>query len=343
VAALEAIHDRRAIVALTTLLSDSDPALAQAAAEALASFAEAGAVEALRRLLAPGNSAPTGVRLAAVQSLGRLHRAGRVDALDVLLDRLLDERESDDLRLCALDAIADLRDDELAPLVGRLVASASVAVAARARTLHARSAPPSATDARELLARLLASPTRPEVALEVAQTLRALGPDVVEPIHRALERTEAPLVIRTLAEVLGHFGAPASITILHRALERLGGLAPADDGTTAETRAAVHVGLAMLDSRIALYALREALAERPPLAARRLLDAASRIGDASLVPAIVALAHDAPPFFDACARALAAIVARERLTRRGRALKGVPQRLQLTLEKLWRAAARTSR
>jgi hypothetical protein len=99
----------------------------------------------------------------------------------------------------------------------------------------------------------------------------------------------------------------------------------------------------MLDSRIALYALREALAERPPLAARRLLDAASRIGDASLVPAIVALAHDAPPFFDACARALAAIVARERLTRRSRALKGVPQRLQLTLEKLWRAAARTSR
>ncbi len=131
---------------------------------------------------------------------------------------------------------------------------------------------------------------------------------------------------RELLETTLRERTPASILVLHRLLERF---------EDPESRARVHTALAGLGSRIALYDLREMLEARPVLAAPALLDAAARIGDASFVPTLAALAADAPQLWEACAVAFASIAARERLRRSSRTSKGVRPEHRDALEGLW--------
>ena len=145
---------------------------------------------------------------------------------------------------------------------------------------------------------------------------------------------------RTIA-ALARRGAPA-IPELVRALEGLGPLRPRRaDAASLRARATVHEALAALDTRVALYDLRETLEARPRAALPALLRAASRIGDASVVPALArAVAEDAA-LLDPCAEALAAIVARERLRRTSAALKGVREEHRAAFSLLWERAKAT--
>ena len=104
-----------------------------------------------------------------------------------------------------------------------------------------------------------------------------------------------------------------------------------------EAKARIHLELAGIGSRIALYDLREMLSARPVRAAPTLLEAASRIGDATLVPA---LAADEAATADLCAAALASIVRREGLRRSSRVVKSVRREHQAALDRLWRRARR---
>lgn len=129
----------------------------------------------------------------------------------------------------------------------------------------------------------------------------------------------------------------SAVTALHRALVSLAGArTPAAAGAGAR----VHVALAERDSRIALYDLRERLAERPLRESASLLTAAARVGDASLVAPIVALAADAPAHTAACADALAAIVTREKLKKTQRDVKAVRPEHRKVLDGLWARAIR---
>jgi hypothetical protein len=119
---------------------------------------------------------------------------------------------------------------------------------------------------------------------------------------------------------------PGSILVLHRLLERI---------EDAESRARVHTALAGLGSRIALYDLREMLEARPVRAAAPLLDAAARLGDASLVPTLAALVADTPELLEACAAAFASIAVREKLRRASRVSKGVRTEHREALAELW--------
>src|SRR5262245_57186096 len=305
---LERLRERRALPEIVALAQGADARVARRALEVLGAFPVAKSAAALARAL---ESAPAPLRRAAAYSLVRLQPGGMVEATDPLLDVLMDEDEDDELRLFVLDGLAaldpPLDSRTLVPLLDRLRASTDTTVADRATSLLSR------------------VPGQRPAAAPVPEELGRAGPDRAEEIERALERTSDPRAVGVLADALGRVGGPSSLPVLARALERLS--ARPDDERQEAARAAakgrVHGALAALDSRLALFDLRERLQARPVRALPPLLEAAARVGDASLVPALAALAAESRALVDLCAGPFAAIVRRARLRPTSAALKAV--------------------
>ena len=305
---LERLEDRAALPLLLDLARDADERVALRALEAAGALADRRAVSGVAALLAPG--APPSRRRAAARALVHLQARGLVEALDTLAGRLLDEREDAGLRVAILDALLAL-DPPLAPA-----------------TL------------RPLLKRLAAS-TEPELAALAAGPRSREGVD-----DRLLADLVAPgqppaAVARAIA-ALARRGAPA-IPRLLRALEELGPLRKGRaDAASLRARAVLHEALAALDSRAALYDLREAIAIRPGGVMPALLRAAGRIGDASIVPALARAVAEDGALLEPCAEALAKVAAREGL-RRKPVSRGRPEH-RAALDLLWeRAKGRPSR
>jgi hypothetical protein len=293
-----------ALAPLLDLARDEDEPVALRAREALGSRPDVRAVEALAGVLAcPG---PASRRRAAVTALVHLQAVGLVEALDPLAARLLDEREEAGLRVAILDALRaqqpPLAPATLRPLLKRLAESADLQLAARAR---------STTKAPVPLDRLVDELVSPGRSAE------------------AVARTTAALTLR---------GAPA-IPALLQALERLGPPGRGGrDASSLRARAAIHEALAALDSRVALYDLRETVATLPRAVMPALVRAAGRVGDGSLVPLLArAVAEDAASL-DACAEALASIVAREKLRKTSAACRSVRPEDRVAFALLWDAA-----
>ena len=139
-----------------------------------------------------------------------------------------------------------------------------------------------------------------------------------------------------LADVTAHLHSPTSIPVLSRALKRLADLprGVTDEGRH-EAASRLHLALAALDSRIALFDLRERLQAAPPGSAAPLLLAVERIGDASLLPALARLYTEERALRGAAASAFAAIVGRERLRPRSAALRSLKPADREALEALW--------
>ena len=305
---LDRIEDHAALTPLLDLSGDEDEAVARRAMEALGGRPDPRAARALAGVLAgPG---PASRRRCAALALVRLQAAGLVEALDPLAARLLDEREdAAGLRVAILDA---LRPGAAAG-AGHAAAAAETAgrvrrpATRRSRPLdHGGSRPPGAARGR-------------------ARRTRA--------VRRGRRRTTAVLALR---------GAPA-IPALQQALERLsppgrGG----GDTPSLRARAAIHEALAALDSRVALYDLRETLATRPRAVMPALLRATGRIGDAWLVPLLARAVTEERALLEPCAEALAAIVARERLRKTSAACRSVRPDDRSAFLLLWEAA-KTSR
>lgn len=286
---LDRIEDHAALAPLLDLVRDEGEPVAQRAMEAVGGRPDPRAAKALARVLA--GPAPASRRRGAALALVRMQAAGLVEALDPLAARLLDEREEAGLRVAILEALRaqepPLLPATLRPLLKRLAASADPQLAARAR---------STTDAHVSLERLV-------------DELVASG-------------RSAEGVARTTAALAGR-GAPA-IPALQKALERLGPVGRGGgDASSLRARAAIHETLAALDSRVALYDLRETIATRPRAVMPTLIRAAGRVGDGSLVPVLARAVAEDTALLDACAGALAAIVAREKLRKTSAACKSV--------------------
>ena len=134
-----------------------------------------------------------------------------------------------------------------------------------------------------------------------------------------------------------------AIPPLVRALDRLGPPGRQSDTASLRARGRLHEALAALDTRVALFDLRETIAAHPRAAMPALLRAASRIGDATVVPALARAAAEDATLVDACAATLAAIAAREQLRRTSAALKPVRPEHRAALELLWAGARRHPR
>jgi HEAT repeat protein len=324
--------DARALGLVLALFDDPDRELARGAISVASEHRDARVVAALSHVLRSG---PPELREAAGDGLARLVGAGLEEALEPLLEPLFDEREQDRVRIRALDALAGLGQDVLRPILRRLRKTASAELALRVECL---SHPPKTVgrprqDAAALVEALLASGGDSHEAMSLAAALRERGRETAPALNAALARTEEPLVLRLLVEALADCGDESSIIPLYRLLERLA--ASGDEPATAELRARVHLTLAGLGSRVALYDLRERLLSRPPQALATLLRAAGQIGDATCVPALAQLAADDPSLRDACAETLGAIVRRERLRRSSKALKAVKTEHRQALDALW--------
>jgi HEAT repeats len=256
------------------------------------------------------------VRLGAIESLDRI---GSPQGLGALTQALRDG----DLRVATLaaQALGRLHGSGVAeafePLVGLLVDEAA-SEDVRLQALEALGTL-SESEMRPLLTRLLrTSRTR-------------------------LQRAAAALAARGTGVASGEGEAPATIPALHRELQRLGAAARRGATAAAQAKARIHVALARLDSRIALYDLREMLERRPARDVGDLLEAAAMVGDRSMLPAVVALAHDEPGLFEPCATAVSRIVERERIARAGAFLKAIPRERHSTFERLWASRTVTSR
>lgn len=346
---LDRLRDPRALPEVLALALAAEPAVALRAVSVAEAYPGPRTAKTLAKALLAG---PPERRRAAARSLSRIHGAGVVEAVEPLLDVLFDEDEDEGLRLAILDDLAALHpplDSRTLPLVlKRLTASHDTALGARARALLRRSV--RGGRAGDTLPDLLDRLGDPALGAAEAETLAPvvarLGATDVETLHTALERSRAPLAIRVLADALGAGGTTASIPVLQRTLERLGyeGGQPLPDeerAARAQTKAHVHAALAALDSRIALFDLRQLLLAPPPRALPLLLRAAAAIGDGSLVPPLARLSTEQPQHFEACANAFAAIVRRERLRRTSAALRVVRSQDRSVLAAFWEKARGT--
>lgn len=279
----------------------------------------AGREAAVARLTLLGERAVPALA-AAAESSDPIVRLGAIDALD----RIGSRRGLDTLRRTLGDG--DLR-------------VASLAVLALGR-LH----DDGAQDAFEPLVRLLVDErAREELRLHALDSLRGLPERELRPLVARLAQTRRPRLRRAVG-LLAHGGEPRetederavrTIPALHREIQQLGSGTRRTTAATAQAKARIHVALARLESRIALYDLREMIEGRPVRAAGDLLEAASLIGDKSILRAVVDLAHDEAGLLEPCAKAFGRIVERERITRRSALLRAMDPGRRATAEKLW--------
>jgi HEAT repeat protein len=341
---LEGLEDRRAFSALLTLTGDPSRAVALGAIEQVGHRPDPRSVATLAGILVEGTPQR---RRAAVQALAEQHRAGLVEALDPLLDTVVDEEGETELRLAVLDALGRIEPplprSTLGPLGRRLASSRDAAVARRAAVLDRARARRASTrpGPEDLVERLASGTVSEDEARKAAAGLRREDESTIERLHEALEGAARPRAVRALAAALGTVGGPPAIPALSRALARVTESAPpgGDPAGDLETRAALHEALAALDSGIALHDLRELIARHPPGVTPRLLDAAARVGNASLVPALAQAASEDPVLLERCTATYTAIARREKLRRSSAALRRVRAEHRPALESFLTARA----
>lgn len=360
---LEGSSEARALELALGLCRDAAHEVATRAVETVASLPLPGVAAGLAGLLGHGVSSGSPVERAAAEALAQLAATGSLEALDALLDLLLDESRPEELRRVALPVVAGLPRRERRPVLERLAQSPSPGLAAEARRLLGRATQPDPaaavarllaassdeveaaletlgglglTAAEAVAARLLRGPLEPGQATRLGRALGRLGPGALEAVRAPLELATSAETLAAAAEALAAWRLPASVPLLHAALSRLAGEPdPERRAASAEARAALHHALASLDSRAGLYDLRELLAARPVRGLAQLLPAAAAVGDASVARVLVRLAVDEPALAAACREPLAAIVRREKLRRASRALRDLTPAEQSTLDRLW--------
>jgi len=335
---LEATGDRRGLSSILAQLESSEPAVVLRAVAAATTLPDPRTAQALARLA--GHPDPA-VRRSALDALLRLAKAGYLEALDALLGLLFDERAALPSRLAALPVVDQvtgkdrrilLRDLRAIPALAERVAAMEKSGGARPQRRPRAVAPATAAS---LIESLLARPGDLQSALETGRALCQLDAGAEPAVRAALERTSHLLPLRMLADALGHWRQPASLPALRQLLDRLT-TAPGDPAGVAEVKARIHLVLADMGSRIALYDLREMLEARPVLAAPSLLRAAAAVGDSSFLPALAALAGSGSGLLDDCRRAFAAIAGREKLRRGSKAAKAVRPEHREGLARLWK-------
>jgi HEAT repeat protein len=317
---LDRVEDRAALARILELARDPDDDVAVRALEAAGNRPDRRAVEPLAAVL--GGTGAAGRRRAAARALASLQAAGLVEALDPLAAHLLDEGEEAGLRVAILEALLaqepPLAPPTLRPLLKPLASSSEPELSARARAA-------------------VAAPRGQTPSGRPTSDSRGQGLDdrlVDELVAPGLSAEAAARVTAALAR-----RGPRAIPALQAALERLGPLRHGrTDPDSLRARAAIHEALAALDSRVALYDLRETLLARPRAVLPALLRAAGRIGDASVVPALARLVAGDATLRDACAEALAAIVVREKLRKTSAALRAVRPGDRPAFDLLWERA-----
>jgi hypothetical protein len=307
---LERLGDARGLDSVLPLTIGTNEDVARRAIEIAAAFPEPRAARAFCAVLSSGSPSR---RRAAAEGLGRLNRLGLVEAVEPLLGLVLDQGVEEALRLDALQSLSSLDRRALLPALKTLAKDRSPALVRAAAALTGRR---SGVKGAEL------------VSNEEAE-----GPALLARLASArISSAELSAILAGLAKRR----TPALLPLLRRRLDDLSAEAAAlGVEATARSKARIHLALGALGSRIALHDLREMLRARPVYAAHDLLAAADLVGDASLVPALAALAADEPRLVEVAAPVFRAIVRREKVRRTSRVVRGLDPRHTAALEALW--------
>jgi len=304
----------RAVERLVALAGSSAPLGARTAAlRTLEAIGDPRALTPALDILADA-AAPPGVGAAAA-GVARVFLRGRrgAAAVDRLTAVVLDRGRAETQRIAALRALRELDPVTIAPVLASLAEDPSAVIRAEAVTGQ------TARQAADPVAMVMCAAEQglPEEAGGAIALRRALGD--------AGETVPLPLLLRVIERM--------------REREAAEPAARRDEWTVA--RAAAHVALASRGSRLALYDLRESLeAAIGPLPVE-FLSALSMAGDVSCLEPIAAAHAKARNAWwrDHLAGAFHAIVARERVTRRHKAVKKIEKRLPGTLSALWASGA----
>jgi HEAT repeat protein len=249
---------------------------------------------------------------AAAAGVARVFLRGRrgAAAVDRLTAVVLDRGRAEALRLAALRALRELGPATIAPVLSSLAEDPSAAI--RAEAVTKRTTGQAATD-------------------PVATVTGAAEVGLPEEPGGAI----------ALRRALGDAGGVVPLPVLLRVIERLREREAAEPAARRDewtmARAAAHVALASRGSRLALYDLRESLeAATRPLPVE-FLAALSMAGDASCLEPIAGAHANAKNAWwrDHLADAFRAIVARERVTRRHKAVKKIEKKWKGVVEQLW--------
>jgi hypothetical protein len=313
---LERIGDERAAQMATPWLADEAPEVASAA-----------------------------VAVVRTQLLAR-KAAASTAALESLTSLVLDPARHEAVRVAALEALHDLPLPVVEPLLERLASDANHMV--RQRAGHGPAVPAAGTEAQVPAsagaARAGATPRKTGARATSASASAAASPPLapagaVGAAGAAAIGTSAPWSLHDtdaglpsdpdlVREALAREGADAPLSLLHRLVV---GLA-ARERTEADARArgawravrgVAHQALGERGSRVALYDLRESLERDSDALPLGMLAALERIGDQScLEPMASAFTRTADEWQrERLREAAAAIIRRERLTRRSAIVK----------------------
>ena len=338
-AVLDRLRPERALPALLGLCGHPEAAVARRALAAAATYRHPQAVPVFAERTSSGERE---VALAAVRALVQLHDGGLDEALEPLVDVLLDESRADDLRLAATGVLARLPRRECRVLLARLSDSRSAALRAHVARVDRdpRSAPSPArhdapaASATALVAQLEGGPAAAQGRAQ--RRLLTLGASALPAVHSALARGPSAHTLARLANVVAQIGNNTSVPVLAGALRHLTSRPDAvgkADGARARVR--LHVALAALGSRIAIQDLRAALAARPLVDAPDLLRAVGAVGDARLLPPLATLALERPELGQECQETLRMLVQRAHLRRTAPGVRSLPEPQRKALLALW--------
>lgn len=287
----------RAVDRLVGAYTDGSRDMKVAVLGALEAVGDRRAIAVARGALAEGGD----VAIAAASSLRGLLNAGHeptaADALDLLVSVALDRAAERRVRLAAFEGLRGVPGDVQDRVAAALKADPDSGLQARAVE-----------------------------APREAATAEAIWQDAVE--------GRLPDTPADLRDVLRARGAAAPLGVLQKLIDavraREGSVEGARQDEWCATRGAVHQVLALRGSRIAVYDLRETVAEaREPLPVS-FLSALHVVGDEGCLEAIAAAYTQAPPrdehWRHQLAAAFRAVARRERITKRHAALKRIAAR-----------------
>ena len=287
---------RRAVDRLVELSSNSK-ASAAARVAAFRALEGIGEPRALQSALATFAEPDSSIAVAAVNTARVfLHSAQGVDALDRFIEVALDRRRSVTVRVAAIQALADLPETTVKPVLTALRDDPDAEIRNVLQPLPRRAV------------------VNPVQRLEAAAEGRLPGDP--EALRSAIARSATSVPLSTLHQIVERIRLHEGSLPRERRVEWM------------STRAATHVALAHRNSRLALYDLRETIEssrERVPV---EFFAAVTAIGDTTCLEPIATAYSRARDDWSRrqLADAFRAIIGREKLTRRHAVAKKIEKR-----------------
>jgi hypothetical protein len=175
----------------------------------------------------------------------------------------------------------------------------------------------------------------PEYCTRAGMVFKAMGPRGSRIVADAIERTDEPVPLQVLVEVIGTLGVKSQIYRLTDLIDRIEARRKDAEGNDSMqgVLAKAHLELARIGSRVAIDSLRQAIGDQSRPTEIELLRAVERIGKREEIGVLLA-AYDREPRFvrETIASVVRTIVRREKIRRTNRIFRTMSSRQRAAFE-----------